>query len=75
MKKIQDRTKLTKNSNNSQENYEHTCDIDPESGRLRGKYISDNVFNLSKKWFSEAEIKLLSRGLDFVPMPEKIDRW
>ena len=49
--------------------------MDPESGRLRGKFISDNVFNLSKKSFSEAEIKFLSRGLGFVPTPEKIDRW
>ena len=42
---------------------------------MRGKFISDNVFNLSTKTFSEAEIKLLSRGLGFVPTPEKIDRW
>ena len=52
---------INKNSNNSQENYKHTCDIDPESERLRGKFISGNVFNLSKKSFSEAEIKLLRR--------------
>ena len=38
------------------------------------KFISDNVFNLSKRLFTDSEIKLLSRGLGFVPTPEKIDR-
>ena len=41
---------------------------------MRGKFISDNVFNISKRTFPEAEIKILSRGLGFVPTPEKIDR-
>ena len=63
------------NSNNNGENCKHDCEIDPESGRLRGKFIPDNVFNLSKKSYSEAEIKLLSRGLGFVPTPKKIDCW
>ena len=45
---------INKNSNNSQESYIHSCDVDPGSGRLRGKFISDKVFNLSKKSFSEA---------------------
>ena len=58
-----------------EESYTHDCEIDPEPGRLRGKFISDNVFNLSKRIFSEAKIKILSRGLGFVPTPEKIDRW
>ena len=44
------------------------------SVRLRGCFISDNVFNLSNKSFTDHEIKLLSRGLGFVPTPEKIDR-
>ena len=36
---------------------------------------SDNVFNLSNKLFTGHEIKLLSRGLEFVPTPNKINRW
>ena len=49
--------------------------LDPETGRIKGKFISDNVFNLSEKSFTKFEIKLLSRGLGFVPTPEKIDRF
>ena len=67
-------SKTNKNSDNMEESYTHDCEIDPESGRLRGKFISDNVFNLSTKTFSEAEIKLLSRGLGFVPTPEIVGK-
>ena len=46
-----------------------------KSGRLRRRFISDNVFNLSNKSSTDHEIKLLSRGLGFVTTPEKIDLW
>ena len=68
-------SKTNKDIDYMEESYTHDCQIDSESEQLRGKFISDNVYNLSKRTFSEAEIKLLSRGLGFVPTPEKIDRW
>ena len=46
-----------------------------ESGRLTGYWASDNVFNLSARVLSETEIKLLSRGLKFIPTPKSIDRY
>ena len=42
--------------------------------RLKGKFVSDNVINLSRRSLSEAEISLLSKGLKFVPTANKIDR-
>ena len=41
--------------------------------RLVGYFSSENVFNLSHKVLSETEIRVLSKGLQFVPTPSKID--
>ena len=43
-------------------------------GRLKGVYVSKNVFNLSKRALNEAEVSLLSKGLKFVPTPRSVDR-
>ena len=50
-----------------------SCEMN-ENGRMQGKFVSENVFNLSRKTLSPSEITLLSKGLSFVPTPEKIDR-
>ena len=42
--------------------------------RLDGKFVSKNVFNLSRKNLSPPEIFLLSKGLKFEPSANKIDR-
>ena len=42
-------------------------------GRYTGKFVSPNVVNLSSKHLSEAEIKLLSKGLNFVPTPREVN--
>ena len=42
--------------------------------RLGGKFVSKNVFNLSRKNLSPPEIPLWSKGLKFVPSANKIDR-
>ena len=42
--------------------------------RLEGKFVSSNVVNLSRRNLSEAEIFLLSNGLEFVPTANKIGR-
>ena len=42
-------------------------------GRLKGKFVSENVINLSKRDLSENEISLLSKGLNFIPTCNKVD--
>ena len=42
--------------------------------RLEGKFLSKNVINLSRRNLSASEISLLSKGLKFVPIANKIDR-
>ena len=42
-------------------------------GRLKGHFCSDTIFNLSHKVLSDAEIKVLEKGLDFAPIQRKID--
>ena len=41
--------------------------------RLHGYFVSDTVFNLSKKVLSDTEIRVLSKGLSFVPTPSAIN--
>ena len=41
-------------------------------GRLRGHFCSDAIFNLSHRVLSDAEIKVLKKGLDFAPIQRKI---
>ena len=47
--------------------------------RLTGYFCSDTVFNLSKMVLSDAEIKVLEKGLDYAPIQNKINepelRW
>ena len=42
-------------------------------GRLKVKFISKNVINLSKRNLSENEISLLSKGLNFILTRNKVD--
>jgi len=44
------------------------------NSRLTGTFVSNNVFNLSKRQLTEAEISVLSKGLKFSPTPKEIDR-
>jgi len=39
------------------------------NSRLTGTFVSNNVFNLSKRQLTEAEISVLSKGLQFSPTP------
>ena len=40
-------------------------------GRLEGYFCSDTVFNLSRKVLTDTEIRILEKGLDFVPIQNK----
>ena len=44
------------------------------NGRLKGYFVSNNVFNLSLRKLSKAEVSLLSKGLKFCPTPNTIDK-
>ena len=44
-----------------------------ESTRLKGYFCSKTVFNLSKKVLTEKEIKVLEKGLDFVPIQKTLN--
>ena len=48
--------------------------MDIETNILKGKFVSSNVINLSKRELSENEISLLSKGLKFVPTPTSVNR-
>ena len=48
-------------------------DTDPDSGRLKGIFVSKNVVNLFKRELTEHEVSLLSKGFNFVPTPLSID--
>ena len=45
-----------------------------KNDRLKGKFVSPNVVNLSKRDLTEGEISLLSKGLKFCPAPKDLDR-
>ena len=42
--------------------------------RLKGKFVSKNAINLSRKNLSQSEISLLSKGLNFVQLANKVVR-
>ena len=42
-------------------------------GRLAGYFCSDAVFNLSHRVLTETEIKVLEKGLDYVPIQKKLN--
>ena len=44
-----------------------------DEGRLKGTFCLETVFNLSHKVFTETEIKVLERGLDFAPTQKCIN--
>ena len=42
--------------------------------RLQGNFVSKNVVNLSRRNLTDSEISLLSKGLNFVPTSNTIDK-
>ena len=43
--------------------------------RMKEKFVSKNVFNLSNRVLTESEISVLGKGLNFVQKPEKRDHY
>ena len=49
-------------------------EVELEQSRLKGTWVSENVFNLSKKCLTKDEVSLLSKGLNFCPTPKDFDK-
>ena len=64
----------SRNEFENENNSRNSCEMDIETNRLKGKFVSSNVINLSKRELSEAEISLLSKGLKYVPTPTSVNR-
>ena len=63
----QNKTAVLNDSSTSKKNSED-IGFFTEDGRLKGFFCSKTVFNLTKKILTEAEIKVLEKGLDFAPI-------
>ena len=50
----------------------NNCHVDQTINRLEGKFVSNNVFNLSRRNLSDSEIQVLSKGFTFVPTPKRL---
>ena len=73
---MEDDIPLANPNTTTQTDGEHSnaCNTDPATCRIEGKLVSENVFNLSSRKITEAEIKVFKKGMGFVPTPEKIIR-
>ena len=49
--------------------------VEEDKTRLSGKLVSKNVFNLSHWVLTDSEIRVLDKGLNFVPTSKKFDRF
>ena len=49
-------------------------DVFTLNGRIKGKFVSKNVVNLSKRQLTKVEILLLSKGLKFAPTSNQINK-
>ena len=45
-----------------------------KDNRLEGKFARKNVINLSQRQLIKSEMSLLSKGLEFLPTPNRIDK-
>ena len=63
LEELQNRTEVSGNNTT-----EYTS-----SNLLKGHFCSDTIFNLSHRVLSDAEIKILEKGLDFAPIQRKIN--
>ena len=54
--------------------HSNACNTDPATGRIEGKFVSENVFNLSSRNIVKVEIKVFKKEFGVVPTPGKINR-
>ena len=61
LEELQNRTEVSRNN----------ITESTSSNRLKGHFCSDTIFNLSHRVLSDAEIKILEKGLDFYSKENK----
>ena len=73
---MQDSVQIAESISNSsvQDNIGESNVAEVIDGRLKGKFVSPNVINLSTRILSKAEISLLSKGLKFIPTPKSVNK-
>ena len=73
---LQDSVRIAENISDSseQDNIGENNIAEVIDGRLKGKFVSPNVINLSTRILSKAEISLLSKGLKFIPAPTSVNK-
>ena len=64
----------TISDSSEQDNIREKNIAEVKDGRLKGKFVSPNVINLSTRILSKAEISLLSKGLKFIPTPANVNK-
>ena len=71
---LQDSVRISENINDSseQDNIGESNVTEAIDGRLKGKFVSPNVINLSTRTLSKAEISLLSKDLKSIPTPTSV---
>ena len=64
---------ISSSSDQSVDKSENEVSSPATSQRIKSYFCSDTVFNLSKKVLNETEIKVLVKGLGFIPTPNIIN--
>ena len=74
--KLQDSVQTAEDISDSieQDNVGKNNIAEVKDGRLKGKFVSPNIINLSTRILSKAEISLLSKGLKFIPTPTSVNK-
>ena len=73
---MQDTVQISENISDSSEedNIGENNIAEVIDGRLKGKFVSPNVINLSARILSKAEISLLPKGLKFISTPTSVNK-
>ena len=61
-------------STSEQDNIGENNIVEVIDGRLKGKFVSSNVINLSTRILSKVEISFLSKGLKVIPTPASVNK-
>ena len=64
---------IPESKKNSEVTKDYTSGLTTVENRLGGYFCSETIFNLSHRVLTDAEIKVLGKGLDFVPIQRKIN--
>ena len=64
---------IPESKKNSEVMKDSTSGLTTVENRLCGYFCSETIFNLSHRVLTDAEIKVLGKGLDFAPIQRKIN--